>query len=170
MPEKTKGIPLTILLLAAGCFLLPAAGCNAKNKDVKNAGEESEEVGEGKGSGKPSTRLGSVHVKVIEPADNEELAGEVEVVVAFKNISKLVSCEALYDGEEPIEGTMVVQFELDGESNLAGEPSTVLTTSQEEGLMEECLADVLGEIDFSSILIKGAATFHLILKYGQQAK
>ena len=167
MPGKTKIMLWTILFLAAGCLLLHAAGCNAKNKDVKNAEEEG---GGGKGTGKPSTRLGSVHVKVIEPAGNEELAGEVEMVVAFKNVSKLVSCEALYDGEEPIEGTVVVQFDLDGESNLAGEPSTVLTTSREEGPLEECLADVLGEIDFSSISIEGAATFHLILKYGRQAK
>ncbi|MFH1437873.1 MAG: hypothetical protein ABIJ56_19355 [Pseudomonadota bacterium] len=170
MPEKIKVMVLTILFLAAGCFLLPAAGCNGKNKGVKNAGKEGGEGGDGKGAGKPSTRLGSVQVKVIEPADNEELAGEVEMVVAFKNVSKLVSCEALYEGEEPIEGTVVVQFDLDGESNLSGEPSTVLTTSRQEGPLEECLAGVLGEIDFSSISIEGSATFHLILKYGRQAK
>lgn len=157
-------------VVCAGCALLFSGACNQGGKKVGHSeGETETDTGEESGkvrSNLPS-HLSTVQVKSVDPPDDVEAAGAMETVIAFNNIGAFVECEKTIPGIDQFVGTVVVQFGVDGDGNLAGEPLIVLATSSEQGELEECILSAFNEIDLTSVSLGGPRTFHLILKYSK---
>jgi hypothetical protein len=173
--EMSKRRRMSWLLLGAAFCLLLACGCGSGHKKSRFPDDgqiytpvkvEGGIEGGGKGGTPVGTHLSSIQVKPVDPPDNEEAASIVETVMAFKNVGKFADCEKEAEGTEPVEGTIVIQFGLDEDGRISEEPSIVLTTSSQQGGMEECLEKVVGKIDFSGVSLQSPSTFHVLLKYG----
>lgn len=170
---------LTCLMCMA---LLGTQGCSSRQKgrSVKSVAEE--EVS-GKGStsqvqgqqkvdkGKRKhvmTHLSSIKVKAVTPPQLEKEAGRIETVIAFDSIGRLAECEVGgVLGEEPLNGTVVIQIEIGTDGKVTKPPQVILTTLREGEEVEKCVGDVIKEIYFYSVSLEKPSTFHVILKYGK---
>lgn len=169
---KAKGILIVLAAAVSMGAVLFCESCGG-DKEVRSAQDETDAAaGEGEAQAREGiapeqsyTHLSTVHVKAVDPPDAVEAAGAVETLIAFNNIGLFVDCEQGVPGGDTFRGTIVVQFGIDEAGELTGDPGVVLTTSSQEGELETCMAEALGEIDFSSLSLESPVEFHLILKF-----
>jgi hypothetical protein len=154
----------------AAVLCLTLAGCGGDGKPQVYYPEPvtSTEGGAEDGKAKEGpVHLSTVQVKAVEPPDDADAAASLEEAIAFNHIGVFVECEKAVPEGDLAEGTIVVQFGVDAQGAIIEEPSVVLTTSSAEGPLEECLRGAFDKIDFSSVVLSGDHTFHLILKFSK---
>jgi len=166
MPRGT-----TAMIAVAAAALLCGVGCGPKGKGAKHPdggkGGEGSKEGEWKATGpifEKKTTLDTIQVLPVDPEDADDLAGDVEALVAFGGIGKLADCEKSAGGPT-FTGTIGIEFKIDPTGHVPEDPVVAITTSPEVGELEKCLAKTVQELDFTTIHPESTATFHLKLKY-----